>query len=383
MPTISLTAGPLEAARTKGPPYLTARQTVRQVAIGWDFENVHAVLFDLRHGDGAYRRAGVVRGQLFSPVQITRAIAREVGPVVVNRAYADWAHFRDYEAELAKALVEKVSVPAQTWAKNSADISLASHASFLACEYPNITDFVVISCDGGFSGFAMELRKRQRKVIGVGIKGAKINPLWPAACNRFFYLPEPKGGNGTGQAPRRTIGSLNPLAAAAPSPPVPSSVTANYQQILVNSQIWLFEAGWRRKALVAAARRLAAGPPVCEPTRAALDSALGAALAAEGAAAPDEVKHLRCLLLSARIVRHDGSRWQLLVEPSAEALERAVALRVMEKIYEKTGAVDLAAVHGLLGGVKALVSPGLAGIKEAAILTVHQRALGGPIPCGV
>jgi hypothetical protein len=291
------------------------------------------------------------------------------------------AYFRDYNGELAKALVESVSVPVQSWAKNSADICLASQAITLANDYPNITDFVIISCDGGFAGLAIELRKRHRTVIGIGVKGAKINRLWPMSCDRFGYIPV-LGGNGTGDAAGRAVGPRTPLTPDTPSSPISPSAQEDYKKILLNSQIWLFEAEWRKNALVAAARRLVAGPPVIDPARPALDAALNAALAAEGAIAPHEIKHLRCLLLSARIVRHDGNRWQLLVEPFADKLDKAVALRVMEKVYEKTGAVDVAAVRGLLYGASVHGSDGLDEIKEAAILAVHQRALGGPVPGG-
>src|SRR5262249_13132371 len=101
---------------------------VVRVAVLWDFENVHAVVIDQKHGDGTYRRARGNQECLINTGSVTRDIARKVGPIAIHRAYANWARFRVYNNDLASNLIDQVYVPSPSGAKNSADLCLACEA---------------------------------------------------------------------------------------------------------------------------------------------------------------------------------------------------------------------------------------------------------------
>ncbi len=62
------------------------------VAVYWDFENLHASLFDAKNGSGSYGKKQV-RGKqqdILVDVQTLYDFAATYGNVAINKAYCNW-----------------------------------------------------------------------------------------------------------------------------------------------------------------------------------------------------------------------------------------------------------------------------------------------------
>lgn len=121
----------------------------------------------------------------FQPV--ANALA-ERGRVVVRRAYADWALFKDDRQMLVDNHVEMIEIPQRRGAvrKNAADIKMAVDAVELALERDYVTTFVICTGDSDFSPLVHKLRELNKRVIGVGLK-ASTSKLLPPACDEFLF----------------------------------------------------------------------------------------------------------------------------------------------------------------------------------------------------
>ena len=82
------------------------------VAIYWDFENLHAALFEEVHGTGSYRN----KDRRFGPQDVlvsVRAVldfAATLGPVSINRAYGNWQWLARYRDELSEGGLELIQI---------------------------------------------------------------------------------------------------------------------------------------------------------------------------------------------------------------------------------------------------------------------------------
>ena len=67
-------------------------QASESVAIYWDFENIHAALFESKHGEGSYSK-GDCRykpQEALINLQAILEVASSFGTVAINRAYGNW-----------------------------------------------------------------------------------------------------------------------------------------------------------------------------------------------------------------------------------------------------------------------------------------------------
>ena len=105
------------------------REEAAKVAIYWDFENLHAVLANAAHGDGAYRDNRLKSQPVFVNLTPILEYAASLGDIIINRAYGNWQFFANYRHALNEAGVDLIQMfPRGQNMKNSADIRMALDA---------------------------------------------------------------------------------------------------------------------------------------------------------------------------------------------------------------------------------------------------------------
>jgi hypothetical protein len=158
------------------------------VALYWDFENIHASLFDAKNGRGAYSRQ--VRGAsqpVLVDVQAVYDFAATYGNVAINKAYCHWQWYAAYRQALLKTAVELIQIfPPGASAKNGADIKLSLDALDDVLRFPYISSVVVIGGDSDFIPLAQKIKTAGKEMIGVGCRGS-TNRHWANSCSEFKY----------------------------------------------------------------------------------------------------------------------------------------------------------------------------------------------------
>ncbi len=158
------------------------------VAIYWDFENLHAALFEELHGTGSYRN----KDRRFGPQDVlvnVRAIldfAASLGTLSVNRAYANWQWLARYRDELADGGLELIQLYPRG-ARASADVKLAMDATQDMCNSAHIGTVVLVGGDADHSAVAQKIRESGRRVIGIAPEQT-ASGFWVRSCDEFkFY----------------------------------------------------------------------------------------------------------------------------------------------------------------------------------------------------
>ncbi|MCV2370132.1 NYN domain-containing protein [Roseateles oligotrophus] len=170
------------------PQFPSSRAEATKVAIYWDFENLHAVLANAAHGDGAYRDNRLKLQPVFVDLKPILEYAASLGDIIINRAYGNWQFFANYRHALNEAGVDLIQMfPRGSNMKNSADIRMALDALSDVHNHPHLTHVVVISSDSDFISLAQKVKQAGRFIAGVGVAGYS-NRFWTVSCNEFkFY----------------------------------------------------------------------------------------------------------------------------------------------------------------------------------------------------
>ncbi len=170
------------------PQFPSSRAEATKVAIYWDFENLHAVLANVAHGDGAYRDNRLKLQPVLVDLKPILEYAASLGDIIINRAYGNWQFFANYRHALNEAGVDLIQMfPRGSNMKNSADIRMALDALSDVHNHPHLTHVVVISSDSDFIALAQKVKQAGRFIAGVGVAGYS-NRFWTASCNEFkFY----------------------------------------------------------------------------------------------------------------------------------------------------------------------------------------------------
>ena len=165
------------------------RDDNRSVALYWDFENLHASLFEDRYGEGAYGRPDG-RFKLQEPLVDVQAIvelAASFGPVAINRGYCNWQFYGRYRDALLQGGVELVQLfPPGASAKNGADIRLCLDAAEDIHRFGHIETVVIVGGDSDFMPVAQRIKAAGRTLVGVGMRRA-TNRHWAKSCHEFRY----------------------------------------------------------------------------------------------------------------------------------------------------------------------------------------------------
>ncbi len=158
------------------------------VAVYWDFENIHASLFDAKNGRGTYSKQ--LRGApqpVLVDVQAVYDFAATYGNIAINKAYCNWQWFSKYRQALLKTAVELVQIfPPGASAKNGADIKLSLDALDDVLRFPYLSSVVVIGGDSDFIPLAQKIKTAGKELIGVGCRGS-TNQHWANSCSEFKY----------------------------------------------------------------------------------------------------------------------------------------------------------------------------------------------------
>ncbi len=167
------------------------------IALYWDFENLHAALVEERAGEGAYAKPDA-RFRVQEPLVDVQAIvdlAATLGPLAINRAYANWQYFGRYRDALLQGAIDLVQMfPPGAAAKNGADIRLCLDASEDVARFAHIGTVVVVGGDSDFMPLAFRLKAAGLTVIGIGAR-ANTNRHWARACHEFRYYDNLVAGN--------------------------------------------------------------------------------------------------------------------------------------------------------------------------------------------
>ncbi len=159
------------------------------VAVYWDFENLHASLYDAKNGSGSYGKKQV-RGkqqEVLIDVQTLYDFATTYGNVAINKAYCNWQWYAKYRHSLLKSAIELVQIfPPGASAKNGADIKLSLDAVEDIIRFPHISSIIVMGGDSDFIPLAQKIKAAGKELIGVGCR-TSTNQHWANSCSDFKY----------------------------------------------------------------------------------------------------------------------------------------------------------------------------------------------------
>jgi hypothetical protein len=159
------------------------------VALYWDFENLHAALVEERHGDGTYAKPDA-RFRVQEPLVDVQAIvdfATSLGPLAINRAYANWQYLGRYRDALLQGALDLVQMfPPGAAAKNGADIRLCLDALEDTSRLDHVGTVIVVGGDSDFMPLSHKLKAAGRVLVGIGAR-ANTNRHWARSCHEFRY----------------------------------------------------------------------------------------------------------------------------------------------------------------------------------------------------
>lgn len=226
------------------------------VAIYWDFENLHASLVDGLHGQGTYQASRFRPQDALVDVEALVEFALSLGPLAINRAFANWLSFNRYKQALLQSAVELIQVfPPGASAKNGADIKLCLDVLEDMTRFPHIGTIIVVGGDSDYMPLSYKVKAAGRRLVGIGGKRT-TNQHWARSCHEFkFYealiavpgdaakteLPgqTPVDGVGLAQAPT----SVPDIVVDPASTSEPSAETEDVPTPIVRDAAPLDEAG--------------------------------------------------------------------------------------------------------------------------------------------
>lgn len=195
----------------------------RSVALYWDFENLHASVLELAHGDGAYARSDI-RFKPQEPVidiQLVIDLAATFGPIAINRAYGNWQWFGRYRDSLMQGAVELLQLFAPgSNAKNGADIKLCLDAAEDVNRFTHIGTVIIVGGDSDYMPVAQKIKAAGRTLIGISTRNA-TNRHWASNCHAFKYYEDLAGSPDCAPGPTTSTRVASAAAddSAAPSDP--------------------------------------------------------------------------------------------------------------------------------------------------------------------
>jgi uncharacterized LabA/DUF88 family protein len=158
------------------------------VAVYFDFENLHAALYERdwggskSYGDNRYTQQDVLVN-----IKSVLDYARSIGDIAIKRAYNNWQWFSRYREAFNNAGLDLIQIyPKGARAKNGADIRLALDALEDVLRNPRITHTIIVSSDSDFISLAQKLKQSGVTVIGVGVQQT-TNVFWAQSCDEFKY----------------------------------------------------------------------------------------------------------------------------------------------------------------------------------------------------
>jgi hypothetical protein len=185
------------------------------VALYWDFENIHASLLDQQQGYGTYRATCFRPQEELIDVSAIVEFALSLGPVAVNRAFANWVSFTRYRFALLRNAVELIQVfsPGAN-AKNGADIKLCLDVMDDMARLPHVRTIIVVGGDSDYMPLSYKVKAAGRTLVGMGSR-VSTNQHWARSCHEFKYY--------------ESLLPVNLPESQAPAPAANSTTTGNLQ----------------------------------------------------------------------------------------------------------------------------------------------------------
>ena len=158
------------------------------IATYWDFENMHASLCDLRHGNGWYRNNRFKPQPFVLDVDSVIEYVATLGSININKAYGNWGFLHAYQNQLQNHSIDLMQLfPRGAHGKNGADIRLAVDVIEDLAQNPQISIVVVVGGDSDYISVAQKVRQKGRRIVGIGVRES-TNPYWIRSCSEFkFY----------------------------------------------------------------------------------------------------------------------------------------------------------------------------------------------------
>ena len=159
------------------------------VAVYWDFENLHASLYDAANSSGSYSKSNNRNKQqdVIVDIQALYDFATTYGNIAINKAYCNWQWFSKYRYSLLKCAVELVQIfPPGVSAKNGADIKLSLDAVEDILRFPHISSIIIIGGDSDFIPLAQKIKASGKNLVGIGCR-LSTNQHWANSCSDFKY----------------------------------------------------------------------------------------------------------------------------------------------------------------------------------------------------
>lgn len=158
------------------------------VALYWDFENLHASLADELGGPGSYLNSRFKPQDELIDVAAIIGFALSLGPIAINRAFANWLSFNRYKQALLQSAIELIQVfPPGANAKNGADIKLCLDVVDDMARFPHISTIIVVGGDSDYMPLSYKVKAAGRALIGIGSRRS-TNQHWARSCHEFkFY----------------------------------------------------------------------------------------------------------------------------------------------------------------------------------------------------
>ena len=196
-------------------------QATETVAIYWDFENLHASLVDQAHGPGAYANSQFRPQERLIDIPTIIEFALSVGPIAINRAFANWVSFNRYKTALLEAAIELIQVfPPGANAKNGADIKLCLDVMDDMARFPHIGTIIVVGGDSDYMPLSYKVKAAGRTLIGIGSLRS-TNQHWARSCHEFkFYeslLSTPQAATSAEPLPA-SVTTPTPVSSGIPAP---------------------------------------------------------------------------------------------------------------------------------------------------------------------
>lgn len=158
-----------------------------QIAIFWDYDNIHASVMLQQFGENWYYNHKGKPSPNVVNISAIMDYASSIGNVVLNRAYANWQWLSRYAGDLNEQAIELIQLFPRGRGKNGADILLSIDIVDYLAMLPDIETVIIVSGDGDFIPVAKRIRRQGKSVIGIGVK-ATTNAFFIKTCNEFkFY----------------------------------------------------------------------------------------------------------------------------------------------------------------------------------------------------
>jgi hypothetical protein len=156
--------------------------------------------------------------------------ALSLGPIAINRAFANWVSFNRYKQSLLQAAIELIQVfPPGANAKNGADIKLCLDVMEDMVRFPHIGTIIVVGGDSDYMPLSYKVKAAGRTLVGIGSRRG-TNQHWARSCHEFkFYeaLLAPAVLAAEAVAPiQPPTDSTTPAAAGEPVAPAAQPVAA-------------------------------------------------------------------------------------------------------------------------------------------------------------